>query len=242
MGCVGKSLLVHTFLALEDIPHTLLDMVGHSAIRVDLGGTTRYLDPTNFVAPIILANSDPAAFGYEALDIPGFEKHQTYARPMRSDTGIVFQMLSNIASAYAQEKQWFDAHALAEHALIMEPRSAGIHFLQAKIEIALGNDDAAHTRFETTLSLHPAHTDAHRGLGAWYYARGRFREARRYFSTGLRTDDSSPSLWYDYGLACLQLSDLREARAAFARTLDLDEYHERARTLWEHLRDSSSAD
>lgn len=237
MGCVGKSLLLHSFLEHLGIEHRVLDMFDHSAV-VSYGPTGRsYLDPVNFVSPVPLPD-DPqpiGSCGYESLPLRDLPAPMRAARSVSASAGITAQMLANIAAEYARCRQYRDALALLAAARSLVPDSAALLGLSGRVARLSGDAALAREYLELAVERCPQDVRSSRELAGMLLSDGRYARAKALYSGVVAREGAPAWAWYDYGVACTYDRDDDRAIDAFDRVLADDPDHVRALDLRFHI-------
>jgi len=84
-----------------------------------------------------------------------------------------------------------------------------------------GRSAEAVTEYERALAADPKHAKAHNNLALALVDLGRFDEAATHFKASLEIEPRA-EIWSDYGFALARQGRTEEARAAYAKALDLD--------------------
>lgn len=98
-----------------------------------------------------------------------------------------------------------------------EPTADAMHF-----HLAIGEEDPAAAVAEWRLALEAGDMKAHYGLGYTLCALGAFRDAYDHLRRYTELVPTNAWAWCWLGQACAGLGDVTEARAAYARAVEID--------------------
>jgi tetratricopeptide (TPR) repeat protein len=114
-----------------------------------------------------------------------------------------------------------DAIEILDNALKIEPRRPELHAALGESYFTIGQVDKALAEFNTLLALDPS-AQAYAYLGLSYRHLGRFDEAKRFLSDGLRIDDNDPLILFNLGWIAKRQGDDADAEQYFARAVRFD--------------------
>jgi len=132
--------------------------------------------------------------------------------------------LGHVKSATGHHEE---AVPLLAEAARLAPDDARAHYNYGTVLFATGRAAEAVPEFEAAARLDPSLIEARNNLGAALYSAGRPADAIPQFEAVLRVAPD-PDTWVNYGFALLRSGRQDEARAAFAKALEMQPGHPRA--------------
>jgi tetratricopeptide (TPR) repeat protein len=136
---------------------------------------------------------------------------------------------ANLATCYLKNRMVKKAHDLLQEFLARHPEDAGARLVLARVQVRLGDLDAASAALRQVLAAHPDLVMAHYNLGHIAYRSRHYDEAEAHLKRALELRPDLPDAHYTLGMTYLALQRYPEAIASLERAVQADPKHVGAR-------------
>ena len=113
---------------------------------------------------------------------------------------VIADFICGSAQAAYQNGRHWEAIALAQRALVIEPESAWAHFLVGTASDELGLLDSAISEYQAALRKQPRLVEAHVNLGVVYQQQGRWADALSQLQAALRINPDHAQAHFNLGV------------------------------------------
>ncbi len=179
-----------------------------------------HIDEEGNSTPAILIDNTTAA--NRAANIPEFVNIPAGGLDRLEAPATDFYKLYNIASGFAEKKQYDEAIPAWRQALDKEPTDARAHNSLGNALVATGKMDEALQEYRTAVQLDPSSSKAFNNLGGSLAQMGRMDEAIESFRKAVTINPANASAQTNLGGALAQTGHLDEAMEHCRVALELD--------------------
>lgn len=137
-------------------------------------------------------------------------------------SSVMAQAICQMATTAHQEGRFGETVALAERALVVEPKWSEAHFLAGAATLKLGMLERATSEYQAALQLNPDHLQAHVSLANIYFEQRQWKEAMHEYQAAIRINPQYFNARFNLGAAYARQGKVQDSIREYQAAARID--------------------